>query len=122
MAPFLTPDILARATSFVQLVQLSGIDPRDTFAMVQVQAEFNALPFHLRKRITDRDTTLPDVPQVKPDELDSMVRESRWWTIATQLAAYFGDGRPLTARGNPKLVDCRALVELIGTDDLSPRI
>ena len=93
----------------------------------------NALPFEERRAITDA-FLVPDEPE--PVELGfthlmpssyAVRRAAATAPIMTQLDAlrdHLGpQGRPLTKKGNPKLDDARALVDLLGTGDaFDPRI
>jgi len=87
---------------------------------------FNALPFAERKALTDPSFAprqppkmmLPDVVAPSAPAVRVSAGRSRLLRQVLQLAEFFGDqGRPLTDRGNVKLVDAKTLVGLLGTGD-----
>lgn len=50
-------------------------------------------------------------------ELEEVARSTVWCPRLQGLVAYVGPGRPVTDKGNLKLADGKALVEILGTDD-----
>lgn len=87
--------------------------------------QYNALPAQGRARVAgptiaaqivghDYATLVPP-----PDDvLAVQAAQSLQLRRMNDLVAYLGEGRPLTARGNLKLADGRALVELLATEDV----
>jgi hypothetical protein len=123
----------------------SGFDPTDQAGLEAWMDHFNQLPRAERDRIlgttpgeptrpagtgalvavgpAGRRRTGPTVPPLPPitlpppNELRSAARASVWADRVRRLAAFVGDGRPLTDRGNLKLADGKVLVGLLGTAD-----
>ena len=112
------------------VAQAEGVDPTDPGEVQRFIEDFNRRPF------ADRDTVLggppsghmpalgadlvgPLPPVVLPpmEELESEARQTVSFTRLERLVRYVGDGRPLTERGNLKLADGKALVDLLETND-----
>lgn len=110
--------------------QSEGVDPADPGAVQRFIEDFN------RRPIAERDAVLgappPDhLPALGPDlvgplppvvlppteELESAARQAVWFTRLHRLVIFVGEGRPLTERGNLKLADGKALVDLLETGD-----
>jgi len=94
--------------------------------MAAVQArvdEHNALSFEQRKALTDRffepePIVLPFVHvSPSPDELAAAATAALLPAKIEALREYLGAGKALTQKGNLKLADGRALVELLDTGD-----
>ncbi|MGH9229731.1 MAG: hypothetical protein ACRD07_13590, partial [Acidimicrobiales bacterium] len=60
---------------------------------------------------------LPPITLPALDELRAAAPASVWADRVQRLAGFVADGRPLTQRGNLKLADGKALVEVLGTRD-----
>jgi len=112
------------------VAQSEGVDPTDPGEVQRFIEDFN------RRPIADRDTVLgglppghlpalgadlvgPLPPVVLPptEELESAASQTVWFTRLERLVRYVGEGRPLTERGNLKLADGKALVDLLETND-----
>lgn len=112
------------------LAQSEGVDPSDPDAVQRFMDNFNQRPF------TERDAVLgpPPEPEVSSlggalimplppialppaGELESAARDTVWFERLRSLVGYVGDGRPLTDKGNLKLADGKALVDLLETAD-----
>lgn len=61
---------------------------------------------------------LPPVTLPSPEELEAAALGSLGLSRLRRLVEFVGDGRPLTDRGNLKVADGKALIEILGTDDL----
>ncbi|MEX2627308.1 MAG: hypothetical protein WD225_10530 [Ilumatobacteraceae bacterium] len=89
--------------------------------------EFNALPYEERKALTDpgfaTSPQLQELPfiHVRPpaEDVEASAAEAPVLDLFERLRDHIGEkGAPLTSKGNLKLADARALVELLGTDDI----
>lgn len=109
--------------------QLGIDDPSalDADSLQRAIEEFNALPEAVRREATasapgGQADDLPTVgPVLTPDEaaVRAAAEEAPLLAGFTVLSDYFAaPGKPLTATGNLKIADARALVDLLGTDDL----
>ncbi|MCZ7533868.1 MAG: hypothetical protein M5U23_10795 [Acidimicrobiia bacterium] len=110
--------------------QSEGVDPSDPHAVQEFLDDFNQRSFAERDAVLGP-SPVPDVaslgdafvgalpPIVLPpiDELESTARNTVAYTQLQRLVDYVGDGKPLTDRGNLKLVDGKALVDLLETAD-----
>lgn len=94
-------------------------------------ADVNARPFEERPALRDEALEVddPDAPIIGPVRLpdDGAVRASAASAPVlagfASLAEYFrAPGRPLTAKGNIKLADARALSEILGTEDVEEKV
>ena len=107
-----------------------GVDPSDPDAVERFMENFNQRPF------SERDAVLGPLPAPGPlslggvligplppivlppdDELESAARSTVWFERLRRLVGYVGEGRPLTDRGNLRLADSKALVDLLETGD-----
>lgn len=87
--------------------------------------EFNTLPFEQRKAATDRffdpQPELLELPFTylppSPTEVQAAALAAALPRKVEALRDYLGAGKPLTQKGNLKLADGRALVELLDTGD-----
>ena len=109
-------------------------DPDELGSEAELQAylerrmeEFNALPFEERKALTDPSfdptPTLRELPFVhvppSPEAVETSAAETPVLELFERLRTHLGErGAPLTTKGNLKLDDARALVGLLGTDDV----
>jgi len=110
---------------------LAGADlDLDDPASIQAAIDaFNSLPFEERKAATDPGLSAMtrlhepiELPMTPVADLGRAATEAAAAPILVQLRAvidYLGTGRALTPKGNPKLVDARALLELVPTDDVA---
>jgi hypothetical protein len=106
----------------------------DPDALAELMDRFNALPFEERDRILGGvgagagaspsgrgalPVHAPVLPHRPPNDeaIEASATASPLLDKVERLRTYLGTGRPLTARGNLKLVDGRALVELLDTGD-----
>lgn len=104
---------------------VTDLDPDD---LERVMADFNALPFEQRKAITDGALGTADVPDplvltgVRLPDAEAVRRSAEDAPVLArfrQLADYLQPpGKVLTAQGNLKISDARALSELLETDDV----
>lgn len=110
--------------------QSEGVDTSDPGEVQRFIEEFNRRPFAERDAVLggpplDHVSALgasllgPLPPVVLPptEELESAARQTVWFTRLRRLVAYVGEARPLTERGNLKLADGKALVDLLETGD-----
>jgi hypothetical protein len=117
----------------------SGFDVTDQASLDAWMAKFNQLPRAERDRIlgtspggsgllgaagplhahSQRPTLAPLPPITLPplDALRQTAQASLWADRVRRLAEFVRDGRPLTQRGNLKLADAKALVDVLETDD-----
>ncbi len=106
----------------------ADVSPEELQAVLDAEMQgFNSLPFEERRALTDRFFTAPvpkpmELPFVHvpppPGEVEAAAAASPIIAKFADLRDYLGDdGKPLTDRGNLKLADGRALVELLGTGD-----
>lgn len=112
------------------VAQSEGVDASDPGEVQRFIEDFN------RRSFSERDAALgpspladtpplgaepirPLPPIVLPPiaELESAARATVWFTRLRGLVEYVGEGLPLTDRGNLKLADGRALVDLLETGD-----
>ena len=109
-----------------------SVSPEELQAALDARMEaFNALPFEERKSLTDRALTpaltkLVELPFVHvPPPAAAVAASAAGAPILAKIHAlreYLGaDGKALTDRGNLKLADGRALVELLETGDIDDR-
>lgn len=112
------------------LAQSEGVDPSNPSEVQHFIEDFNRRSFFERGAVLggppldhmsalDLSLLGPLPPVVLPptEELESAARETVWFTRLRRLVAYVGEGRPLTQRGNLKLADGKALVDLLETGD-----
>lgn len=106
----------------------SALDPEQLDQLVE---EFNAMPMEARKAVTDpamsqRGASAADEPVavigpvLMPDDdaIRTSAEASPAFQAFTTISEYFAPpGKILTAIGNLKLADARALVQLLGTED-----
>jgi hypothetical protein len=109
--------------------QAEGVDPSDPVAAQRFIEDFNQRPFSERDALLGpppgaEDPTLgagirPLPPIALPPiaELEAAAGATVWVTRLRRLVEYVGDGRPLTDKGNLKLADGKALVDLLETGD-----
>lgn len=117
----------------------SGFDLSDQASLDAWMAHFNQLPRAERNRIlgtspggsgllgaagplhahSQRPTLAPLPPITLPplDALRQAAQASVWADRVRRLAEFVGRGRPLTQRGNLKLADAKALVDVLETHD-----
>jgi hypothetical protein len=112
------------------LAQSEGVDPSDPDALQRFMADFNQRSFADRDAVLGPSPVadvsslggalirpLPPIALPPADELDSAARETVWFERLRRLIEYVGDGLPLTDKGNLKLADGKALVDLLETGD-----
>jgi hypothetical protein len=97
-------------------------------ALQRAMEAFNALPDEERRALLDPlverlggPPPVLDVPLTAGADPEVAAAEAAAAPILSQVAAvreFLGDGRALTAKGNPKVADARHLAELLDTDDL----
>jgi hypothetical protein len=108
------------AAALVRAMLDDGIDLQDESAVEAWIADFNAGPSAERDRVLGSslgDIALP--PVALPDD-ETLAASALTTAAMTQLAGFvtwLGDRRPLTQRGNLKLVDGKRLVGLLDTGD-----
>lgn len=120
---------------FAGLGDVSDMSEDELKAALQARiAEHNALPFDERRALTDRFFEPEPEPEpwelpfvhVPPPQRDVEVAaaEAPMVTKVRALREYLSpDGKALTGKGNLKLADGRALIELLDTgDEMDPRI
>ena len=125
------PSNFGMAKSLFASPALAGAD-LDFESPASLQAAmdaFNALPFEERKAATDsglaamtRARQAIALPMTPAPDIDRAATEAAVAPILVQLRAvvdYLEPGRSLTPKGNPKLADARALLELVPTDDVA---
>lgn len=110
----------------------AGLDVDGALTQEDLQAaaqarmdEFNALPFDQRRALTDRFFDARPEPIVLPFvylpptavELEAAAKAAPLLRKIEALRDYLGTGKALTQKGNLKLVDGRALVDLLDTGD-----
>jgi hypothetical protein len=118
---------------FAGLGDVSGLSEEELLSALQARMdEHNALPFEERKALTDKFIN-PDpepyelpfvyVPPLAAD-VDAAVAAAPLPAKVDALRGYLGvSGKPLTDKGNLKLADGRALIELLDTGDvMDPQI
>lgn len=110
-------------------MRAEGVDPTDRDATDRWISDFNALPIEARDAVLgplpggpprggrDVGVRLPPVTLPPIDELAAAAAGSVQLRRLVRLVEFVGEGRPLTDRGNLKLADGKALVELLGTGD-----
>jgi hypothetical protein len=99
---------------------MGGLDVDDPATLDDMMERFNALPFE------ERDAILGGLPGPAPEPIllppleELEVDAER--TVALErmraFAAYVGDGRMLTQKGNLRLADGRELIDVLGTGDV----
>ncbi len=112
------------------LAQSEGVDPSDHDAVQRFMDDFNQRPFADRDAVLgpspEADVSsfggasirpLPPIALLPVEELESAARDTVWFERLRRLVGYVGDGRPLTDKGNLKLTDGKALVDLLETGD-----
>ena len=106
-----------------------GVDFTDETAVAAWIEEFNSRPGSERAQVIpgpDHDdpedrqepVRLPPVAAPDPEAVAASVAAAPVLEDFRRLAEFFGDGRPLTQKGNIRLADARTLGELLGTGDL----
>ncbi|MDP3971385.1 MAG: hypothetical protein Q8P61_00540, partial [Candidatus Nanopelagicales bacterium] len=65
----------------------------------------------------DQRLSLPPVTLAPPERLTPAAEQSVWLRRVRDFVGFVGEGRPLTATGQLKLADGKALVDLLGTSD-----
>jgi len=107
-----------------------GVDISDSESLERFNADFN------RRSFAERDATLgpmpaphdpalgelligplPPVVLASDEELEAMARNAVGYQRLRGMVDYVGGGRPLTEKGNLKLADGKALVDLLETGD-----
>ncbi|MFP3901801.1 MAG: hypothetical protein ACLFXM_13180 [Acidimicrobiia bacterium] len=111
----------------VSAAAADGVDPTDPGAFDRWMAAFDQRPAPERERVLGgapasgepraRIPAMPPVVLAPARELQSAAAGSVLVTRVRRLVDFVGHGRPLTERGNLKLADGTALVELLGTGD-----
>lgn len=112
------------------LAQSEGVDPSDPDAVQRFMDDFNQRPFADRDAVLGpspvadgsslRGTFIRPLPPIElppVDELVSAARDTVWFERLRRLVEYVGDGLSLTDKGNLKLTDGKALVDLLETGD-----
>lgn len=101
-----------------------GVEMDDQAALEQFMQEFNSRPFEERDAILGPATVppvgigpLPPVSFPPLEELEAAALASVWPERVRQLVEFVGDGRPLTDTGKLKLVDGKALIVILETND-----
>ncbi|MFH1329204.1 MAG: hypothetical protein ABIJ48_00880 [Actinomycetota bacterium] len=107
-----------------------GVDPSDPDAVRRFMEDFNQRPFSERDAVLgplpapgplsfggDLIGPLPPIVLPSADELESAARNTVWVERLRRLVGYVGEGRLLTDKGNLRLADGKALVDLLGTGD-----
>lgn len=112
------------AAALVTYLQRRGVDLFDREAVQRAVDELNALPFEERAAIlpvpaVDEPDPEPAPPVVLPpeDELAALAGATPLLTRLRTVAAFYGDGRRVTATGNPTLADARELARLLDSPD-----
>ena len=105
-----------------------GVDPTDQAQLDAWTEQFNARPFHEREALTGgpHPESAPEIddeplrarPRPDADVVATIAAHAPILARMLKLSEYLGDGRPLTKKGNLKLADARALVELLETGDV----
>jgi hypothetical protein len=113
------------AARLAAAIEADGIDLNDRRAVDEWVAEFNAGPIERRDEILgplpDRGPrgpiTLPPRPTVDPAQVQASAAAAPTLTTFARLAEYIGAGKALTQTGNLRLVDAKALVDVLETGD-----
>jgi hypothetical protein len=113
------------AARLVAAIEADGIDLRDRRAVDQWMAEFNAGPIERRDEILgplpDRGLSgpisLPPLPAPDPAQVQAAAAAAPILTTFARLSEYIGTGKALTKTGNLRLVDAKALVDVLETGD-----
>lgn len=99
----------------------AGIDLEDPEELQRIMAQFNELPFEERAAITGDMSGPPTFAPLPPielpaeAELEAEAESSRILRWLRTLVEYIGSGVAITPAGNLKLIDGKALNELMGT-------
>ncbi len=112
-------------TALFKAMEADGVDPGDQSAMDAWTSEFNAGPLHHREAVLgpaprvwdDEPVLLAPRPRPDPVAVNAGAAGARILEQMLALSTFLDAGRPLTKKGNLKLADARALVELLGTGD-----
>ena len=119
----------AAKSMFGEIALPDGADSLDELQSLldQKMEAFNALPFDERRRLTDRffEPAAPELYELpfvhvppSPADIEDSARRSPVVAKFEALRQYLGEsGRALTPKGNIKLADSKALVELLDTGD-----
>jgi len=109
----------------------ADLDIDDPASIQAAMDAFNSLSYEERLAATDQGIAnlggpprAVDLPLVRAADHEAAVAQAAEAPIITQVAAmreYLGNGKALTTRGNLKLVDARALLALVPTDDVPDR-
>lgn len=104
-----------------------GVDPTDQAQLDAWTKQFNARPYHEREALTGGprpesvpeldDEPLPARPRPDAEVVADVAAHAPILARMLKLSEHLGEGRPLTKKGNLKLADARALVDLLGTGD-----
>jgi len=110
--------------------QSEGVDASDSDALQRFMEDFNQRSFAERDAVLGPSPapvvpslgnapvgSLPPITLPPVDELESAARDTVLFERLRRLVGYVGDGRPLTDKGNLKLADGKALVDLLETGD-----
>lgn len=115
------PSLRGPITALVAEMAEQGVDLDDAGAVAAFMDELNARPFEERGEALG----LPELQQTpvleapSPDRLAELAGEATALRWVLALLEWLGDEpRPLTQRGNLRLADGKALVEVLGTDDV----
>ena len=119
------PTRFGLAKNLMAQAAADGVDPADPQALQQWMEHFNALPAEERRRRLPLPGEQPSRPPVSLPDDDVLATQALATPALVQLRAFLdwlGDGRPLTQKGNLKLADGKALVDVLGTDDLPDEV
>ena len=98
-----------------------GVDPGDPGAIAAWMERFNALPEEERARQLPGPVTARGAVHMALSDDATLAAMAVETPVMRQIAAFLDwvgdDGQALTQKGNLKLADGKALVELLGTDD-----
>lgn len=112
--------------ALLSAMEAEGHDVGDQAAMDAWIRDFNSRPLHEREAITGPAPPLPGDeepvelsprPRPEPEEVEATAAAARVLGQMLALSDFFGEGRPLTKKGNLKLADARTLVEMLDTGD-----
>nr|MDQ6911229.1 hypothetical protein [Actinomycetota bacterium] len=102
-----------------------GVDLEDPHELQEWMAELNDRPADERQAIMGSNSFLspprravPPIALPKEAEVTASRAQAPVLDMFAEMAAYIGDGRKLTQKGNLTMADARALVELLGTGDV----
>jgi hypothetical protein len=111
--------------SIMTAMGFERVDELTPEGVQRVMDDFNALPDDVRRAITDPAIGERSMPQFGPvrlpseGELHQAAESSSILTALGTLADYMAPpGKVLTAKGNLKIADARALSDLLGTEDV----